>query len=46
MKDYLHKSYPARYNIKCKPKKHAPAERIAFIHKVLQTVLTVSEFHF
>lgn len=46
MKDYLHKLYPARLNTKCKPKKQTPAERVAFMNKVLQIVQTVSEFHF
>lgn len=46
MKDYLHKLYPARYNIKSKTKKEVPAEKVAFMNKVLQIVLTVSEFHF
>lgn len=46
MKDYLHKLYPARYNIKSKTKKEVSAARVAFMNKVLQTVLTVSEFHF
>lgn len=46
MQDYLHKLYPARYNIKSKTKKEVPAEKVAFMNKVLQIVLTVSEFHF
>lgn len=45
MKDYLHKLYPARFNIKSKTKKQAPADRVAFMNKVLQIVLTVTEYH-
>lgn len=32
MKDYLYKLYPARFSIKCKPKKKTPAERHAFMN--------------
>lgn len=45
MKDYLHKLYPARFNIKSKTKKQASADRVAFMNKVLQIVLTVTEYH-
>lgn len=42
MKDYLHKLDPAKYNIKFTPKKQAPAERVAFMIKVLQIVLSAN----
>lgn len=46
MKDYLYKLYPARLNIKHKTKKQTPAERVAFMNRILQIVLTVGELHF
>lgn len=42
MKDYLHKLHRPRYNIKFTPKKQAPAERVAFMIKVLQIVLSAN----